>query len=278
MVGYVAEQVATLLAYDPRVRLAEPDAAHQMRVAARRVRSVLRGYDRLLESAAAAHLDGELRWLAASLGAVRDLEVLRQRFADRVGELGQRQPGWLGRMTTQQRTAQVRLVKAMNEQRYLDLLDALDRFVAAPPLTGAAKGKAAKTVRPLVARAWRRVDRRYATVGRCDTGADRAAALHAARKAAKRARYVAEVARPVLGGQAKGVDKAAKRMQTALGAYQDGTVAQEWLTKMNNRGSDIFTLGMVAGVEHCAAPHTLEEVAATWAKCAKPKKFGKLVR
>lgn len=278
VVGYVAEQVATLLTYDPRVRLAEPDAAHQMRVAVRKIRSVLRGYDRLLEPGAVARVDGELRWLAENLGAVRDLEVLHQRFAGRVDELGQRRPGWLDRLTTQQRTAQTRLVKAMGEQRYVDLLDTLDRFVAAPPLTGAAKGKAAATVRPLVARAWRRVDRSYAAVGRCDTDDDRAAALHRARKAAKRARYVAESARPVLGGPAKNVGNAARRMQTTLGAYQDGIVARQWLARMNNRGSDTFTLGMVAGVEHCTAPHTLDEVAATWATCAPPKKIGKLAR
>ncbi|HLI42272.1 MAG TPA: CYTH and CHAD domain-containing protein [Streptosporangiaceae bacterium] len=278
LVSYVAAQVTAILDYDPRVRLADDDAVHQMRVAVRRIRSVLRVYGRLLDRDRAGPLDAELRWLAACLGTVRDLEVLRGRFADRIDELGQQRPGWLGMMARQQSAAHARLIKALRDQRYVSLLDALERFVADPPLAGAAAGDAARTVRPLVARAWRRVGRRFAQVDRCASEDDRAAARHAARKAAKRARYAAEAARPVLGGPAKAIAATAERLQEVLGTYQDGIVAQRRLAQMSDGAGETFLLGMVAGVEHCAAERTLDDIAAVWAKASKPKYARRLKR
>jgi CHAD domain-containing protein len=271
LVSYVAAQVTAILDYDPRVRLADDDAVHQMRVAVRRIRSVLRVYGRLLDRDRTGPLDAELRWLAAGLGTVRDLEVLRGRFADRIDELGQQRPGWLDMMARQQSAAHARLIKTLRAQRYFSLLDALERFVADPPLAGAAAGDAARTVQPLVARAWRRVGRRFAQVDRCASEDDRAAARHAARKAAKRARYAAEAARPVLGSPAKAIAATAGRLQEVLGTYQDGIVAQRRLAQMSDSAGETFLLGMVAGVEHCAAERTLDDIAAVWAKASKPK-------
>src|SRR4051812_46009345 len=55
---------------------------HQRRVAPRRFRSVLRVFADLFEPVWARHLDGELKWYAAKLGAVRDLQVMRTHLRD----------------------------------------------------------------------------------------------------------------------------------------------------------------------------------------------------
>jgi inorganic triphosphatase YgiF len=63
-----------LLAYarkqtdDPGVRLDEPDAVHQLRVAARRMRSVLATYRKFIDTFTANHLREELKWMAARSG------------------------------------------------------------------------------------------------------------------------------------------------------------------------------------------------------------------
>ena len=55
-------------------------------------------------------------------------------------------------------------------------------------------------------------------------------ALHETRKAAKRARYAAEAARPALGKKdgrkARRFAKRMKHVQSALGAHQDAVIAQ----------------------------------------------------
>ena len=77
---YLRGQVAAITRYDPLVRLDEPDAVHQMRVATRRARSALQAFGGIIERAATRPLCAELRWLAAALGQARDTEVLRDRL------------------------------------------------------------------------------------------------------------------------------------------------------------------------------------------------------
>ena len=80
MLTYLRGQVAAITRYDPLVRLDEPDAVHQMRVATRRARSALQAFGGIIERAATRPLCAELRWLAAALGQARDNEVLRDRL------------------------------------------------------------------------------------------------------------------------------------------------------------------------------------------------------
>ena len=76
VLAYLREQIAVLRSYDPLVRIDAPDAVHKMRVTARRIRSVLQGYRRVLDRSATAELVADLRWLGAELAPARDGEVL----------------------------------------------------------------------------------------------------------------------------------------------------------------------------------------------------------
>ena len=87
--------------------------------------------------------------------------------------------------------------------------------------------------------------------------ADRA--LHEVRKAAKRLRYSAETAVPVLGAGAEGLSVRAKAVQQVLGEHQDTVVARQVLRDLGVRahlaGENGFTFGRLHALEeaHAAA-------------------------
>ncbi|WP_158079322.1 CHAD domain-containing protein [Actinomadura sp. CNU-125] len=263
VLGYLAAHLESLIEFDPRARLGENDAVHRMRVATRRLRSTLQAYRPVLDPARTEPLQAELRWLAAVLGEVRDLEVLRMRFADGpsffVDDLARRERGAYRRMNL-----------ALKEPRYFELLDALDALIADPPLGERAQRKARKELPVLVSRVWERMARQYRTI---ETAEDPDLARHETRKAAKRARYAAELATPVLGAAAKRVAKDAKRIQEVLGEHQDGVLAMERLRAVKGRArtpQDAFALGLLYGREECRAETARDRLAVTWSRTLGP--------
>jgi CHAD domain-containing protein len=274
--AYLATQIEALTSYDPKVRLAEYDAVHRMRVTVRRIRSVLKSYGPVLDRAETDPLQPELKWLADVLGEVRDLEVLRERFSGRLAELPEevgRHRGWLDALAAQEQEAYRRLNADLAGQRYFDLLDALDRLVAEPPYTERAWLDAAQEMPRLVIRAWYRLARAYESIEGLDDSAAIDTARHEARKDAKRARYAAEAAIPALGPPAAKVAQQAKKVQDVLGGYQDGLIAQERLAQAAATAApeELFTLGVLSGIEHCAAQAALDHIPGVWQKAARPK-------
>ena len=75
---------------DPLVRLIREDAVHQMRVAARRMRSALQAFGRVLDRDRTRALTGELAWLAGELAPARDTEVMLARFEELLAALPER--------------------------------------------------------------------------------------------------------------------------------------------------------------------------------------------
>ncbi|MFI0357154.1 CHAD domain-containing protein [Actinomadura sp. 9N407] len=271
VVAYLAAQVQALLAYDPKARLAEFDAVHRMRVATRRIRSVLQSYRPLLDREKTDPLRPELKWLADALGEVRDLEVLRMRFTERVeGLTGIGQPAWLAELARQESAAYRRLNATLKEPRYYALLDALEALVADPPLTRRAGRAASGELPRMVVRAWERLAASYDAIGTSD---DPEIARHDTRKDAKRARYAAEVAVAVLGEPATRVVRSAKRLQEVLGGYQDGVIASVHLKGASARArdtADAFSLGVLYGIELCEAEAALARLEGTWASLQAP--------
>jgi CHAD domain-containing protein len=270
-IAYLAAQIEALTWYDPKARLAEHDAVHRMRVAVRRTRSVLKSYGPLLDRTRTDSLQPELKWLADLLGEVRDLEVLRSRFSGRLEELPDevsRHRAWLDAMAAQEKKAYDRLNAELTGRRYFDLLDALDRLVLDPPYTERAGLDAAHEVSRLVIRAWHRLVRAYEDIETFQDSAEADAARHQARKDAKRARYAAEAATTALGRTAARLADQAKRVQEVFGGYQDGVIAQERLalTAAGAAPEELFTLGVLSGLEHCAAQAALHDIPEVWRK------------
>ncbi|MFA1548979.1 CYTH and CHAD domain-containing protein [Actinomadura chokoriensis] len=263
VLAYLAEQVEAIVHFDPKARLGEHDAVHKMRVSVRRTRSALRSYRSVVDTGRTRPLGPELRWLAQELGEVRDREVLRMRFQGAPDFL-------LDDLERQERAAYRRLNACLKEPRYFELLDELDRLIADPPLNAEAGKKARKELPGLVTKAWDRMAGEYASI---KTAADPDTARHETRKEAKRARYAAELAVPVLGVAAKRVVEDAKRIQGVLGGYQDGVIAMEHLAEAAKRTrvpAEAFTLGVLYGKEKCEAERARDQLATTWSRTLGP--------
>jgi CHAD domain-containing protein len=256
VLAYLRAQAGRLKETDPLVRRSEPGSVHDMRVASRRLRSTLRDFRTILLAKDTRHLAGELRWLGQVLGAARDGEVLTERLEDHL----RRMPGELvmGPVAARLRlhfapreaAAAQRVAEALDSGRYLALLDELDRLLTDPapaspgtlawpsPFTAAASRPAGDELPAMVARAYKRTRRRMRRALRLPPGREREMALHSARKAAKRARYAAEVLLPVSGRPAKRFAKRMKKIQSELGDLQDAVIT---------RGS-VRELGVVAAM------------------------------
>jgi CHAD domain-containing protein len=80
-------------------------------------------------------------------------------------------------------------------------------------------------------------------------GPERDAALHTARKAAKRARYAGEAARKALGKPAKAHIARFTEVQQVLGEHQDSVLAREALlriaTQAHQAGEPSFSYGVL---------------------------------
>ncbi|TDD73607.1 CYTH and CHAD domain-containing protein [Actinomadura darangshiensis] len=263
VLAYLAEQADAVIRFDPDARMGEDDAVHRMRVAVRRTRSTLRCYRPVLDDVRTAQLGPELRWLAQALGEVRDLEVLRMRFQGAPAFL-------LDDLESQEKAAYRRLNAGLKEQRYFTLLDDLDRLVADPPFSAAAEKKARKELPGFVTRAWERMAKDYASI---KTSGDPDTARHETRKAAKRARYAAELAVPVLGAAAKRVVGDAKRIQGVLGDHQDSVIAMQHLDaagKSARTTEEAFALGVLYGNEQCEAEKAKNLLSTTWSRTLGP--------
>jgi CHAD domain-containing protein len=279
LVTYLGEQFEQLLAYDPLVRLADrdDDSVHKMRVAVRRIRSILRTHGRLVDRARIRTLDTELKWLADALGEVRDLEVQKDRFQGRLADLpgAHQSPAWLLAMAAEEHRARDRVRETLLMRRYYDLLDTLDAVLAAPPLNARARRKARKETPDLVARAWRKMMRRYERATGMPPGQDRDVALHRTRKSAKRARYTAEAAAAGLGAPAAKLARRAERLQDILGAHHDSAVAVQRLAETTDRpdtpAADTFVAGRLSEVERREGERSLERLPAAAKKAGKRK-------
>ena len=254
VLDHLREQVAALQAQDPQVRLDTDDAVHQLRVAARRLRSALATFKRMFEPGSVDPLRSELKWLGQVFGAARDAEVQREELREAVAA----QPAELVlgpvlrrielELQRQYRTAHAAVVETLDGDRYLALLDALDRFVTEPPLSDRASRAAGKELPKAVRRSVRRVRLAVERAGgHPSRSAEHDLELHEVRKAAKRARYAGEAVRPVFGKRAERLASAAEEVQELLGDHQDTVVLRVRLRSLavqaHLAGENGFTFG-----------------------------------
>uniref|UniRef100_A0AAU2VV76 CYTH and CHAD domain-containing protein n=1 Tax=Streptomyces sp. NBC_00008 TaxID=2903610 RepID=A0AAU2VV76_9ACTN len=279
VLAYVRHQITAIVALDPAVRRGLPDSVHRMRVATRRLRSAFRTYRRILDRTVTGPVADELKWLAAELGVDRDQEVLDERLRTRLdglprtlvlGPVRGRLRIWsVARRTGSRR----RTVAVLDGSRYLTLLEALDALLAEPPLLPAAAKPPGKALPRAVHKDHRRLAHRIAHALELPPGPERDIALHDARKAAKRARYAAEAARPALGKPARKSAKRLKAVQSALGEHQDSVVAREALRALAVQaqlsGEPSFTWGLLYGREERAAAARERELPGVWAGAAR---------
>jgi CHAD domain-containing protein len=235
----LAEQLDELLTWDRAVRAETTDAVHQMRVTARKIRSVLQAAPDSFGLADDTSIVDELRELGNVLGEAGDAEVLAERYCTALDDLppelihGPIRERLVGGAEHGYRTGLRRSLTALRLPRYFRLLDDLEALVAAAPtdrepapVTVAAAGKKV-----------RKAARRAADA------ADPDDAIHLIRKRTRRLRYTADAT------GAKKVSKRSKKLQSLLGDHQDSVVSREHLTQQANAahaaGEDTFTYGLL---------------------------------
>lgn len=261
----LADAVANLLHHDPLVRTGrDPEAVHQARVATRKLRSNLRTFGPLLDLEWAEPLRSELGWIAASLGAVRDEEVLLGRLRERAATLpptdSRSAASLLKVLETEIDTLRNTLDEAMDSNRYIELLDRLVVGAHDPRTLPEADQPAAAVLPALATTPWRRL---RSAVGRLpDLPSD--PELHRIRILAKRARYAAEAVAPVAGPDAAAFGRAAARLQTVLGEHQDSVTAQAWLRAARVTGRRAFVAGELIALEHVAANRSRADWPKAW--------------
>jgi CHAD domain-containing protein len=223
-------------------------AIHQTRVATRRLRSDLKTFKPLLDPVWLAHTKAELKWLGTLLGRIRDADVMAQRigFGDDAGR------SWEGdglfelrsRLAMQRRAWSKELNRALNDDRYVSLLERLDAAAHRPPFyTAPAQTKKHRVPRPadratkalpsLLGTQWKAL--RHQVHKAAKQPSDRE--LHRIRIRSKQLRYAAEVATPVLGRPARRSAHRAEALQTTLGHHHDAVAAEDWLRQEAPLGS-----------------------------------------
>ncbi len=281
VLAYAEEQADLLKALDPMVRRDEPDSVHQMRVTARRLRSTLQSFGKILRTADTRHLQAELRWISNVLGDARDSEVLAahiQRNVEHVpvelvmGPVQARLREHFAPMAARTRAA---VLETLDSERYFELLNELDQILADPPLGPDATRPADQGLAGAVARTYRRTARRMRQAADAQSGEAANVDLHAARRAAKRARYAAEAALPVYGKQAKRFAKQMKKMQTTLGTHQDTIIARNTIREIGVRahleGENAFTFGLLHEHNTCAARDSERQAWQDWKHASRRK-------
>jgi CHAD domain-containing protein len=276
----LAALVAELGRRDSQVRRGEPEGVHKARVTCRRLRGALATYRPLLDRAVTDPLRDELRWVAHSLGDVRDLDVVHDRLTDLLAE----QPADLVLGPVRRRLDRTHAARraellaaaraALTSERYFVLRVQLDRLVAAPPWSPRAEEDARDVLRPRVRREFRRLCRRLEVALTTDDPRVHDEAVHEARRAAKRLRYAAEALEPVWGEDASALARAATEITSTLGIRQDTVVSRAQLLALAGAaraaGEDTFTYGRLHALEERSAADLDDGVEELWARVSDP--------
>lgn len=249
VLGYAREQRDAIEAQDPAVRAGDADGVHKMRVATRRLRSTLKTFKDAFDPEHAEFLKDELKWLADCLGAVRDGQVLSHKLVAAAGAFPEVAGRIRQKLDDDVTRGRAELVAALDSDRYLGLLDAMDTLVdeGRPD-----DGGALRRVRKVLHRADALLDTAVAD------GVD--AELHEARKKYKQARYAVEVFSPAAGKPGKKLVSALTSLQDVLGAHQDSVVAREVLREVAGTAPDAFEYGVLYARQERVGEETFHEL------------------
>jgi CHAD domain-containing protein len=207
-------QVTAMREHAPNVYAhGDAEELHKLRVAVRRLRALLRAAAPLIDDERSETLRVELKTLGGALGPARDADVFAGYLRAECAQLDE--PGaetLLARVESGRLDAYAAAREALDDPRFVELLNALDDFCATVETRDGSLDE-------VVAKEAMRLRKSMR-----DVSTD--AALHEARIKAKRVRYAAEAA----GDDA--TVKRAKSFQDVVGEHQDAVVAEQRLREL----------------------------------------------
>jgi triphosphatase len=254
-------QFAEMRAHEPGTRLGEdPEELHDMRVATRRMRAAMKVFEGALPERAR-WLREELRWLAHTLGDVRDLDVQGERFEgwmdETAGDDAEPLRKVLNAFEKQREEVRGRMLEALDSTRYERLESSFAEMLRRGP--GAerelAQGNGHDPGRePVTSAAPALIFRRYRKWRKAAKRLDETSppgAFHDFRKRGKKLRYALEFVSEVYGKPVQALIKPLKALQDDLGDHQDAVVAAETLRELGTESDGrrvtrraAFTLGI----------------------------------
>ena len=228
----LGRQLDTILSRDPGVRLGgESEDVHQMRVATRRMRSVLRVARSLLKPEWEKPLRDRLGWLGRQLGAARDLDVQIAYFRDQSNGIKPEDRTAYGRfleyLEQKRSKVQEHVVSQLRRRRYVQLVNQLISAVREPAMGP----NVDVTIPDLARKAFRKLCK--AVKGLDDSASS--AKWHCVRIRAKRARYAAELSEWCSGRSVTRFIEKMKLIQDQLGDMQDAVMAEDHLRRFTSK-------------------------------------------
>jgi CHAD domain-containing protein len=138
----------------------------------------------------------------------------------------------------------------MSSKRYFALLDSIDGLIASPPPGPDADIPATTVVDKAIARSRKHIHRAQARLAGFAEGSDEwEEQLHTIRKRAKRLRYSIDATEPLGKKKYREVGVAAKKIQSALGDFNDTRINRTRLAQIASAGTlggpDMFVLGRI---------------------------------
>jgi CHAD domain-containing protein len=220
---------------------------HDVRVAVRRTRSILKLAGDVLPEHLAARFEPEFKWLGDLTTPVRDLDVYLLGLGDMAARLASADPRDLrpfrSFLVRHRAVERRRLVSGLRSRRFEQLMEEWPAALAR--VTADDDGPAIATLaRQQVERAFGRVVRR----GKRITAKSPSEEVHSLRKRCKELRYLLEVFQPLYADAPhRLLVKELKALQDTLGEFQDGEVQREAVRE--------FAAVMMD--EHAAPPETV---------------------
>ncbi|MFI9387868.1 CHAD domain-containing protein [Kutzneria sp. NPDC052558] len=258
-------QTLAMLHYEPGTRTGEdPEDLHQMRVALRRLRAVLKSAPGSVPDCD--RLRTELGWLGGALGPVRDLDVLIDRLRAEADDFPEDERAvaatLLDGLVAERLAARERLTAALNSPRYRTLLTHLAQAANSEIDPDAPQPELLDLVRA----PYRKL-RRAVQALPADPPDEQ---LHRLRILGKRLRYAAELVRPITGKRLKELVRASKELQEVLGEHQDACVAEQEVRRLVAAQGDVvdwdlvFVAGRLVEREHVRRLATRDLWQAAW--------------
>ncbi|WP_374634446.1 CHAD domain-containing protein [Ferrovibrio sp.] len=252
----------------------DSEGVHQMRVALRRLRSVLALHRGLLPADAVQTVRAELAWLNAPLGRRRDLDVFVE---ETLAPLRRALPDLQGlhdlaiHLDEKRAAAQQALLSAFRSPRFTRLRLALEALCHQPPATE--PPPALQYAALLLQRRRRKLKKLGRRLGECSE-----AELHELRILAKKLRYAVEFYRPLFKGRSKSARRHAQglaRLQDALGALNDAAVGAQLLRNLLGMPAEDPVAAAIAGWFAARQHGQLAGLPAAWEAYAELKPFWK---
>jgi CHAD domain-containing protein len=263
------QQLQNLKQCDPGVRLCgDLEYVHRMRVAARRMRTILLAVRKIVSAEWVEPLLSGLKWLGEVTAHVRDLDVQMEYFKKEAEQLKARDrrplERFLRHLQSDRAHAYKMLLDEMKSARYIGFVSKLRDGAEAPAVV-----YLKYTFTEAAARQFRKLRKTVRGLKHSPSDVD----LHSVRIQTKRARYAAELAQGAEDSKTIGrFMKVATKFQDLLGINQDAALAERYVEgflKNQGRRQAAFTAGLLAARATHRREKVREELWSSWKRLKK---------